>query len=124
MAQITLQPTADDVRAFAVKRGIPVKDKGRLSFRAIEAYNKGRKVQYVPTWDQPLPVLTIHGKKSDKAGRVISATYRVTAPELREWARDNGFPNLNDRGRLPQAVMDAYGTREVRKARKARKVAA
>lgn len=117
------QPTADAVREVARKRGIKVSPRGRLSMQAIEAYNKGRKPenQYTPTWDQPLPLLTIKGRKTDKAGRTVSATYRITAPELRAWARDNGFPELPERGRLPQAVMDAYGTRELSK--KARKTA-
>jgi hypothetical protein len=30
---------------------------------------------------------------------------------IREWARENGFPNLSDRGRIPQNIMDAYETR-------------
>lgn len=124
-AMLTAQPTADDVRAFAQKRGIKVADKGRLSFAAIEAYNKSRKVKYVPTWDQPLPLLTIKGKAQDKLGRARSVTHRVTAPELRIWARENGFPTLPERGRLPQAVFDAYAVKDMPKpkARKSRKSA-
>lgn len=30
---------------------------------------------------------------------------------IREWARENGFPNLSDRGRIPGPIMDAYETR-------------
>lgn len=30
---------------------------------------------------------------------------------IREWARENGFPNLSDRGRIPANIMDAYETR-------------
>lgn len=118
-AMLTAQPTADDVRAFAQKRGIPVKDKGRLSLAAIEAYNKVRKPEnhYVPTWDQPLPLLSIKGRKLDAAGRPRSVTLRATAPEIREWARKNGFPELPVRGRLPQAVFDAYGMKDMPKAK-------
>lgn len=27
---------------------------------------------------------------------------------IREWARKNGHPNLGDRGRVPQAIVDGY----------------
>lgn len=42
------------------------------------------------------------GKKTGTAGKT---------QHIREWARENGFPNLSDRGRIPQNIMDAYETR-------------
>ncbi len=42
------------------------------------------------------------GKKTGTAGKT---------QHIREWARANGFPNLSDRGRIPQNIMDAYETR-------------
>lgn len=29
---------------------------------------------------------------------------------IRDWARQNGFPNLGDRGRIPAAVEEAFAT--------------
>lgn len=41
-----------------------------------------------------------------KPGPVVPAG--VDSRAVRAWARNNGWPNLGHRGRLPQAAIDAY----------------
>ena len=40
-----------------------------------------------------------------------TAAAKSNAKEVREWAKQNGFPDLPDRGRIPAEVMDAYNAR-------------
>jgi hypothetical protein len=47
------------------------------------------------------------------AGAVSAAPPRSSADRerlkaIRDWARENGHPNLGDRGRIPQAIVAAY----------------
>jgi hypothetical protein len=47
------------------------------------------------------------------AGAVSAAPARSSADRerlkaIRDWARENGHPNLGDRGRIPQAIVAAY----------------
>jgi hypothetical protein len=37
-----------------------------------------------------------------------SAADRERLKSIREWARENGHPDLGDRGRIPQAIVAAY----------------
>ena len=37
-----------------------------------------------------------------------SASDRERLKAIRDWARENGHPNLGDRGRIPQAIVAAY----------------
>ena len=37
-----------------------------------------------------------------------SSADRERLKAIREWARENGHPNLGDRGRVPQAIVGAY----------------
>ena len=50
---------------------------------------------------------------SDEAAGGAPAPARSTADRerlkaIRDWARENGHPNLGDRGRIPQAIVAAY----------------
>lgn len=40
------------------------------------------------------------------------AEKRARNQAIREWARKNGFPNLADRGRVPDEVVEAYEKRD------------
>lgn len=53
------------------------------------------------------------GDESGTAGNGTAAAPRSSADRerlksIREWARGNGFPDLGDRGRIPQAIVAAY----------------
>jgi hypothetical protein len=55
------------------------------------------------------------GAAADDGGGANGATpaARSTADRdrlksIREWARSNGYPDLGDRGRIPQAIVSAY----------------
>ena len=37
-----------------------------------------------------------------------STADRERLKAIREWARQNGYPDLGDRGRIPQAIVEAY----------------
>ena len=37
-----------------------------------------------------------------------SSSDRERLKAIRDWARENGHPNLGDRGRIPQAIVAAY----------------
>lgn len=103
--------TAQDVRDWAADKTINglvgVAVRGRLPFEVIEAYNKCHRVHYSPLAQQPLPVLTIKGKRDAKGRINASAAYKVTNPDVRQWAIAQGF-TVGVRGRLPKAVLDAY----------------
>ena len=52
---------------------------------------------------------------SDDAGAAAGSTTparssadRERLKAIRDWARENGHPNLGDRGRVPQAIVAAY----------------
>lgn len=109
---VTTAPTATDVRVWAARKGIEVAAHGRLSAEVIDAYNKGRKNTYSATMVQPnlSPVLSVPGYKIGKGGRKTRVTEKVTASEVRAWARDNGI-DVGDRGRIPAEVLVAFGNR-------------
>lgn len=46
------------------------------------------------------------GGGAASAPRSIADRERLKA--IREWARANGYPDLGDRGRIPQAIVSAY----------------
>ena len=53
------------------------------------------------------------GASDEGASPVGAAPARSSADRerlkaIREWARENGHPNLGDRGRIPQAIVAAY----------------
>ena len=50
---------------------------------------------------------------ADEAAGAGAAPARTSADRerlkaIRDWARENGHPNLGDRGRIPQAIVAAY----------------
>lgn len=51
----------------------------------------------------------VKAKRPLSTGKKTGVTGKTQ--HIREWARANGFPNLSDRGRIPQPIMDAYETR-------------
>ena len=51
------------------------------------------------------------GAGEDGAGAAAparSSSDRERLKAIRDWARQNGHPNLGDRGRVPQAIVGAY----------------
>ena len=46
------------------------------------------------------------GNGATPAARSTADRERLKA--IREWARSNGYPDLGDRGRIPQAIVSAY----------------
>jgi hypothetical protein len=48
-------------------------------------------------------------KRTPSTGKKTGVTGKTQ--HIREWARENGYPNLSDRGRIPGPIMDAYETR-------------
>jgi hypothetical protein len=117
--------SADDVRAWARKRSLAVAEHGRLSAEVIAAFNKAHsKRQYASTMVQPERIIKVPGKVT-RNGRTYNVVYTTTYGEVRDWAFRKGY-TLGVRGRIPQHVMEAFATREVKPVRKsrARKVAA
>jgi hypothetical protein len=45
---------------------------------------------------------------STASGPARSSADRERLKAIRDWARENGHPNLGDRGRIPQAIVAAY----------------
>jgi hypothetical protein len=115
--------TADEVREWARKRGVQVAEHGRLSAEVIAAFNKAHtRVQYQSTMRQPERAVKVPGKAT-RNGQTYNVVYTTTYSEIRDWAFRKGY-TLGVRGRIPQHVIDAFATREVKPVRKARKVAA
>jgi hypothetical protein len=115
--------TADDVRAWARKRGVQVAEHGRLSAEVIAAFNKAHKrVEYRSTMRQPERIVKVPGRAT-RNGQTYNVVYTTTYGEIRDWAFRKGY-TLGVRGRIPQHVIDAFATREVKPVRKSRKVAA
>ena len=48
------------------------------------------------------------GAGAAAAGPARSSADRERLKAIRDWARENGHPNLGDRGRIPQAIVAAY----------------
>ena len=104
--------SADEVRSWATKRGIPVSDRGRLSPAVVSAYNKAHtKRQYVVQPRPPVTVVKVVGRKADKRGRNRKVEVTATVPAIRKWASAAGF-EVGTRGRLPRSLVHAYSIRE------------
>jgi hypothetical protein len=99
--------SADEVRAWAAKRGIEVAAHGRLSAEVVAAFNKAHKVrQYVVTRHQPARVVKVSGLRK-KGNRSIPVTLNTTYPEVRAWAFTKGY-TLGERGRIPATVLSEF----------------
>jgi hypothetical protein len=48
------------------------------------------------------------GAGAASAAPARSSADRERLKAIRDWARENGHPNLGDRGRIPQAIVAAY----------------
>ncbi|HWI04726.1 MAG TPA: Lsr2 family protein [Acidimicrobiales bacterium] len=48
------------------------------------------------------------GDEGAGAAAARSTSDRERLKAIRDWARENGHPNLGDRGRIPQAIVAAY----------------
>lgn len=48
------------------------------------------------------------GRQRPRATVVPAAVRRRDTPKIRAWARDNGWPDLGNRGRVPKEAVDAY----------------
>ena len=48
------------------------------------------------------------GASAGAASSPRSSADRERLKAIRDWARENGYPNLGDRGRVPQAIVAAY----------------
>jgi hypothetical protein len=104
--------TADDVRAWATKRGIETKAHGRLSASLVSAFNAAHKSKrYEVSMVQPARVIVISGKRADASGRNRPVKLRATHGEVRAWARANGH-QVGTAGRIPAAVMTAFANRD------------
>lgn len=75
-----------------------------------------------PHYEEYRAMLELLASKGRVLTREVAKVKRATAgtknkavvgktQHIREWARENGFPNLSDRGRIPANIMDAYETR-------------
>lgn len=49
---------------------------------------------------------------TESTGPRRSAGDRERLKSIREWARKNGHPNLSERGRIPQGILDEYEAAE------------
>jgi hypothetical protein len=70
--------TPDDVRAWARTKGLPIKDRGRISFELAEAFNKdgSNRNKYVPASGAKAPkTVTVERLKP---GQFKVSTMRVT----------------------------------------------
>lgn len=103
MSQIALvrRPTAPEVRAWAIGEGLAQPGQGRLSQKAIDAFNKGRKG--VHRYERHT-VVRRHAAKPAR-GRTVERNYDPSA--AREWARAEGY-RVGERGKLADPVLTAY----------------
>ena len=121
-ASLVSVASADDVRAWARKRGVQVAEHGRLSAEVIAAFNKAHsRTQYQTTMRQPERIVKVPGKAT-RNGQTYNVVYSTTYGEIRDWAFRKGY-SLGVRGRIPQHVIDAFATREVKPVRKSRRQA-
>jgi hypothetical protein len=111
---------ADEVRAWCIRKGVSVSPHGRLNQSAVDRFNAAHRLarkMYVPAAPRATRVLTLDGRKADRAGRNRRITVTATPAQVRKWAFAAGFP-VGTRGRLSPEVMDAYANREANLARR------
>lgn len=87
-----------------------LRDKARLVFRG-PAYDKGKdaaKATPVGKAARRAPGGGQAQAQSSAPAKAPSRADRQEAKALREWARANGWPELNDRGRIPDEARKAY----------------
>lgn len=105
MSQVAViaRPRSSEVREFAIKNGLAQPGQGRLSYAAVEAFNKSRRGVHRYVRDEPVKSHTVKGPRG---GAMYTRNYRVS--EARAWAVQNGFTHAGARGRIPSAALDAY----------------
>lgn len=90
------------VRAWAQAEGLDVPQRGRLSNALIEAFNKANpRAKYEPGHVETFE----HAAKPEQGGRTVKM--QISVPAVRAWAKENGV-QVGERGRLTDAVKDAY----------------
>jgi len=52
--------------------------------------------------------IAVASKVGRKTGTAGKRTSTPNSKEIRDWARSNGFPDIEDRGRIPADVMEAW----------------
>ena len=55
--------------------------------------------------------IAVAAKVGRKRGRSARRASSTRTSEVRAWARENGWPNLGDRGRIPSDAQAAYDAR-------------
>jgi hypothetical protein len=75
---------------------------------------------------QDLQPFIAQARKADRAPKrnirgVRTATSRERSSEIRQWARDHGI-TINERGRIPANVIEAYESNDPRKAKPGKQI--
>jgi hypothetical protein len=97
--QVMMQPILDASRRVGGRK-LPGKRQ-----RSAQAVTKGTEQAALPSGGQP---------KEERADLTTGTTYadhmakRRMLKEVRRWARDNGFPDQADTGKLREGVRDAW----------------
>ena len=110
--------TTEQMKTWARKNGVNVPEaQGRPSQEAIDAFNKAHKRNRLTYVTGVAPQPTTNFVFTTAAGR--ESKFDAVTEDVRAWAQEQGM-SVGARGRLPRAVIDAYGQAHA-KPRKARK---
>ena len=82
---------------------------GKLYEIDLSTKNATRLRTDVQKYIQYARLMTVKHKKPVPTGTVDMPPEQRSA--VRGWARNNGYPNLSDKGRIPREIMDKYNTR-------------
>lgn len=103
MTAVIMRPSSSEVRAFAIENGLAEPGAGRLSKRAIDAFNASRRGIHRYVKSEDVARHTVYGPKG---GVVRTRNYKRS--EARVWAVANGFAHPGSRGKLSVQALDAY----------------
>ncbi len=94
--------SADEVRVWAVEKGLAKPTRGRLSNGAVEAYNKAHKSRQYTPGVAPEPTMVVQVEAKDKNGRKRQRKVSVPLAALRT------VEGVGKRGKVSQAVAREY----------------
>jgi Lsr2 len=107
LKEITIKTYLDDLTGEEIPEG-------QLNTVEFSLYNKAYEIDLTPENADKLrealaPFIEAARPHRGKGPRQRSNNSGKTAPAvIREWARQNGWPDLSDRGRVPAEVVAAY----------------
>lgn len=76
--------------------------------------NNAKYAEEIAAHRQMLEFLADHGRRVERAKKLApKARTKADYDKIRDWARENGFPQVKDAGRIAEHILKAYDNRVI-----------